>query len=162
MGDPRARFVADSMLGRLARWLRAFGFDVVYHPFADDHQVIAWARERGAIVLTRDTGMPKAPDVRLMFINDDRVEDQLRQVAAETPLDLRAARPMTRCTVCNRELTPASRDEVWRQVPPFVYLTAESYARCPDCGRVYWEGTHASGMRARLAELSRAAAGEQT
>ena len=50
------RFVADSMLGRLAKWLRGFGFDVVYHPFADDHKLIARARERGATVLPRLAG----------------------------------------------------------------------------------------------------------
>jgi uncharacterized protein with PIN domain len=68
------RFVADSMLGRLAKWLRALGFDVLYHPFADDHEVVAWARERGAVVLTRDTGFPDPPDVRIVSIRDDHVE----------------------------------------------------------------------------------------
>ena len=50
------RFVADSMLGRLAKWLRAFGFDVVHHPFAGDHNLIARARERDAMVLTQLAG----------------------------------------------------------------------------------------------------------
>lgn len=151
------RFVADSMLGKLARWLRAFGCDVVYHPFADDHQVVAWARERAAVVLTRDTRIPKPPDVRIMLIEDDDVEDQLRQVVEEAPLDLAEAQPLTRCTVCNGELAAAARDEVWREVPPFIYLTQEQYARCPDCRRVYWEGTHAPRMRRRLAGLTAAA-----
>lgn len=148
------RFVADSMLGRLAKWLRAFGFDVVYHPFADDHDVIARARERRAIVLTRDTGMPKPSDLRQIFINHDHLEDQLAQVVAETPLDLTRARPLTRCTVCNQQLLPATRDEVWDRLPPFIYLTHETYARCPGCDRVYWEGTHVPRLRARLARLA--------
>lgn len=156
------RFVADCMLGRLARWLRAFGFDVVYHPFADDRQVLAWARERGAVLLTRDTNLAQACGLRVLFVAHDRVEDQLRQVAKEAPIDLQRARPLTRCTVCNEVLTPAARDEVWDQVPPFIYLTQERYARCPGCGRVYWEGTHVARMRERLARLQEAAGrGEQ-
>jgi len=147
------RFVADSMLGRLAKWLRAFGFGVLYEPFADDHELIAWARERGAIVLTRDTRFPRPPDVRIIFITHDRVGEQLRQVAREAPLDLDQARLLSRCTVCNQELLAATRDEVWQQVPPFVYLTQESYARCPGCGRVYWEGTHVARMRRQLERL---------
>lgn len=154
------RFVADSMVGRLARWLRALGFDVAYHPFADDHQVIAWARARQAVVLTRDTGMPRPPDVRVVFIRHDKVAAQLAQVAREMPLDLGATRPLTRCTVCNGELAPASRDQVWRQIPPFIYLTHDRFARCPDCGRVYWEGSHAPRIRARV-EALRAAACEE-
>jgi hypothetical protein len=151
------RFVADSMLGRLARWLRAFGFDVEYHSSGDDHEMIARARQRAAIVLTRDTRMPRPSDVRVLFIRCDRVEDQLAQVAAEAPLDLSNARPLTRCTVCNGPLVPATRDDVWDKVPPFVYLTQERYARCPCCGRVYWEGTHAPRIRRQLQRLTVAA-----
>ena len=59
------RFVADSMLGRLAKWLRAFGFDVFYDPSLDDHGVVACARERGAVAFTRDTGFPEPPGGRV-------------------------------------------------------------------------------------------------
>jgi len=149
----RPRFVADSMLGRLARWLRAFGFDVHYHPFADDHQIVATARERGAIVLTRDTRFPDPPDVRIIFIDEDHGEEQLAQLVRDAPLDLGEAPALTRCTVCNEPLAPATRDEVWDRLPPFVYLTHETYARCVGCGRVYWEGTHAPRIRRTLARL---------
>jgi uncharacterized protein with PIN domain len=153
-GGVVSRFVADSMLGRLARWLRAFGFDVWYEPFDDDHQVVARARERKAIALTRDTRFPEPPDVRVILVEDDHVEQQLAQLVQDVPLDLDDARPLTRCTVCNQRLVPATRDEVWDRVPPFVYLTNEAYARCPDCGRVYWEGTHAPRIRRQLARLA--------
>ena len=152
-GTVPPRFVADCMLGRLAKWLRAFGFDVAYDPFADDDQVARSAREREAVLLTRDTRL-RAPGVRAFFIRDDHVEDQLQQVVKELALDLSQARPLTRCTVCNQLLVPATREEVSDRVPPFVYLTQERYACCPGCGRVYWEGTHVSRMRARLAGLA--------
>lgn len=151
------RFVADSMLGRLARWLRAFGFDVFYDPFLDDHGVITCARERRAIALTRDTRFPQPADVRIISVDSDHVTAQLAQVVAETPLDLGEARPLTRCTVCNGSLVPARRDEVWDRIPPYVYLTNETYARCPHCGRVYWEGTHGPRIRGELERLSRLA-----
>jgi uncharacterized protein with PIN domain len=156
-----SHFVADSMLGRLAKWLRAFGFGVCYDPFLDDHEVIALARERGAIALTRDTGFPRPADVRVLFVEHDRLEDQLDQVVRDAPLDLSQARPLTRCTVCNGQLCPAARDDVWDRVPPFIYLTTEDYAECPRCRRVYWEGTHASRIRAQLDRLGRAAGNER-
>jgi len=148
------RFVADSMLGRLAMWLRAFGLDTLYDPALDDHGVIACARARGAIALTRDTRFPQPPDVRIILVKSDHVPEQLNQVVEEAPLDLAQARPLTRCTVCNEELVPVTRGEVWDRIPPFVYLTNETYARCPGCGRVYWEGTHGPRIRAELARLA--------
>jgi uncharacterized protein with PIN domain len=147
------RFVADSMLGRLAKWLRAFGFDVFYDPFLDDHDVVAKARARDAVALTRDTSFPQPSDVTIVFVEDDHLDDQLRQLVRDGVLDMEDARPVTRCTVCNQLLVPARRDEVWSRVPPFVYLTNEDYAQCPDCRRVYWEGTHALRIRRRLDQL---------
>jgi hypothetical protein len=147
------RFVADSMLGRLAKWLRAFGFDVFYDPALDDHAVIAQARNRGAIALTRDTRFPKPFDVRVILIQSDHLNEQIEQVVREAPLDMAEAPALTRCTVCNRNLIPATRDDVWDRIPPFIYLTQEQYAVCPGCGRVYWEGTHAPRMRKQLARF---------
>ncbi len=149
------RFVADAMVGKLAKWLRAFGFDVFYHPFADDEELITVAQERDAILLTRDTLLQEVRGVRTIFIRDDHVGAQLRQVVQEAPLDLSQARPLTRCTACNGALRPAARSEVWERLPPFIYLTQEHYAVCPDCGRVYWEGTHVARLREKLEELMR-------
>jgi len=151
------RFVADCMVGRLAKWLRAFGFDVVYDPFAEDAWVASQAQDSGRILLTRDTGLRYVYGARILFIQSDHVAEQLRQVVEETPLNLNLAQPLTRCTVCNGALVTASRGEVWERVPPFIYLTQERYAACPDCRRVYWMGTHVANMLARLRELKREA-----
>lgn len=148
------RFVADSMLGRLAKRLRAFGFDVFYDPSLDDHEVIAAARKREAIVLTRDTRFPKPYDVKVIVIHSNFVEKQLVELIEAMSLDITQTKPLSRCTVCNQMLTPASRDEVRDRIPPYVYLTQEKYAVCSGCGRVYWEGTHVPRMRAQLTKLS--------
>jgi uncharacterized protein with PIN domain len=155
------RFLADCMVGRLAKWLRAFGCDVVYDPFAEDGWIASQARESGRILLTRDTGMRYVYGVRTLFIHSDHVEEQLRQVVEETPLDLNLAQSLTRCTVCNGELVTAARDDVWERIPSFIYLTQERYAVCPECARVYWMGTHVENMLARLRELKRQAQSER-
>jgi uncharacterized protein with PIN domain len=146
----------------LAKWLRALGFDAAYDPFLADHGVIATARERGAIALTRDTRFPRPADVCVLFVEDDRVEQQLGQVVRDAGVDLAEARPMSRCTVCNDALVRAHRSEVWERVPPFIYLNHERYARCPSCARVYWEGSHALRIRRQLDMLVQQAARERT
>ena len=40
------QFIADAMLGRLARWLRFLGFDVLYFPDISDSELVRIAREQ--------------------------------------------------------------------------------------------------------------------
>ncbi|MGC8936370.1 MAG: DUF5615 family PIN-like protein, partial [Candidatus Methanomethylicaceae archaeon] len=48
------RFVADAMLGRLARWLRLLGYDTAYDQTLDDEKLIEIAKRENRILLTRD------------------------------------------------------------------------------------------------------------
>src|SRR5208283_689191 len=53
------RFVADVMLGSLARWLRILGFDTIYFRVIDDNELIKIALQQERILLTRDTGIAR-------------------------------------------------------------------------------------------------------
>ena len=48
------RFVADAMLGSLARKLRIFGFDTLYFKEGDDTALERLARKEGRIIITSD------------------------------------------------------------------------------------------------------------
>ena len=52
-----AQFVADAMLGKLTKWLRVMGIDVMYDPDAIDAQLLQCAECRGRILLTRDRSL---------------------------------------------------------------------------------------------------------
>ena len=56
------RFVADAMVGKLARWLRVIGVDVLYDPSLDDHELVALARRERRVLLTRDTPLAASSD----------------------------------------------------------------------------------------------------
>jgi uncharacterized protein with PIN domain len=48
------RFACDAMLGGLARWLRAAGYDASWHDGIDDGELIRLARREGRTVLSSD------------------------------------------------------------------------------------------------------------
>lgn len=57
----------------------------------------------------------------------------------------------TRCLVCNGALRPATPDEAATRVPQASRGLPGPVSRCPDCGRVYWHGSHTRRMRETLA-----------
>ena len=150
------RFLADSNVGRLARWLRALGYDAEYEPRLPDPQVVGRALAEGRVLLTRDADMMRrrviaGGAVRAILLRDDRVEEQVRQVVAE--LGLEPGPVLSRCLDCNVELEPRSKAAVIAGLPPHVRLTQVRFSQCPECDRVYWPGTHWQRMRERMAAL---------
>jgi hypothetical protein len=147
------RFFADTMLGKLARWLRVVGCDVAYVPALDDAGLVARAREEGRLILTRDTLLIRRRWAREhhFFVMGDHWRDQLRQVVTAFPAD--PARFLTRCLECNEPLEDVAREAVAGRVPPYVHGTRELFRECPACGRIYWGGTHRERMMAELEKL---------
>ena len=145
------RFVADVMLGRLTRWLRALGYDTSYDSAWDDERLAHIARAEKRILLTRDVQLTRRRGVVSILIQDDKVLNQLRQVIRL--LTLNDALAFTRCIECNAELEELTPTEAAPLVPPFVLNTQTRFRRCPNCGRVYWRGTHWTRMREVLAGL---------
>jgi len=130
------KFVADIMLGRLARWMRLLGFDVLYPDTSDDKELLKFAGER--IILTRDKDLGKKKNV--LLIKSVNVNEQLKQVVNE--LNLKISRPLSRCSVCNQILAEVKKSSVKALVPERIYNNHDTFWRCPDCNRIYWKGSH--------------------
>lgn len=153
--DARPRFIVDAMLGTLARWLRLCGFDTVFDPALDDPEIAARAAREGRVVLTRDRGLlARRLVTRGLLVEDADLGTQLRQVIEAFRLEVPEGALFSRCAACNgavREV--AAKEEVAGRVPPFVLRTHDAFLRCPDCGRIYWAGTHRTLALERLRKL---------
>lgn len=147
------RFIADVMLGRLARWLRLLGFDALYYSNISDNRLLKVAREQGRLILTRDTRLIKIKGVKDYFLirSNDSFEQLIEVIKA---LNLRHFRLLSRCAVCNGLLSRISdKTEVKDSVPEFVFLNFHTFLKCSECGRIYWEGTHPKMFREKLTEV---------
>ena len=132
--------LADAMLGRLAKWLRLMGYDVVYASNDSDHQIAARARAEQRVVLTRDRELARRKGIRCLLVRSDDLEDQLGEVVAALGEPLDQASP--RCPRCNALLREAARDEVRPHVPSYVFRTQRRFNYCPTCDKYYWAGSH--------------------
>ncbi|MEW5746986.1 MAG: Mut7-C RNAse domain-containing protein [Nitrospirota bacterium] len=150
------RFVADVMLGSLATWLRILGFDTLYCNRIDDRTLLRIAAQEQRILLTRDTGIPsRRGNSTVALIRAEEVFEQLAEVLAFLRQSARLpSLPLpARCPRCNGTLEPASREAVAESVPEHVLLSADSFFRCRECGKVYWEGSHANRIKSKLKEV---------
>jgi uncharacterized protein with PIN domain len=139
-------------LGRLVKWLRVIGQDVIYGPHLTGYGLIRAGRAEGRLILTRDRRLKQKQPPPFMFIESDHYREQLRQVIQEC--GLKPGHGMfTRCVTCNTVLQPRSKETVERLVPPYVFSTQEKFSWCPECQRVYWPATHHEKMLRELRTL---------
>jgi uncharacterized protein len=153
MHESPPRFLADRMVGKLARWLRLLGYDTAYLPQLSPEGVMREARQQGRIILTRDSRIVRRKDTPpLLLIESDRFREQLKQVVEALQLDP-VRYLLTRCSECNERLQPIAKDDVRDRVPEYVWQTQEEFRRCPGCRRLYWGATHKERMLEELRRL---------
>lgn len=133
------------MLGGLARWLRAAGYDAEFDAGIDDAPLVARARECGAMLLSSDGGIfqrnvVKNGTVRALFVprGGSRLE-QLAFVMHELHLK---RREIPRCMSCGGELSAVEKESVRPHAPPQAFASCRNFWRCRRCGKLFWDGTH--------------------
>ncbi len=128
------------------------GYDTMFINGAHDDELLKIAWKEGRVLLTRDSGIMKRRVVtsgkaRAIFIETGEVKEQLQQVIDELELEGESD-PFTICMECNTRLVTTEKEEI-----PYVYETRNTFMRCPECGRVYWRGTHWERMVEELGDV---------
>jgi uncharacterized protein with PIN domain len=155
------KFIADSMLGRLARWLRLIGYDTLYYPHIEDSLILRIAREEDRTLLTRDTRLVKVRGLKdFLLLKENDPFDQLKSVILTfslishgTPEKSLNIQELCRCSLCNQVLDSVPKEDAKMHVPEYVFQTSESFKHCKKCGRFYWKGTHHALLQKKLAEI---------
>ena len=143
------------MLGKLAKWLKILGFDTLYFSKIEDSDFLRLAKEEERIILTRDTGLiKKSGKMKKLLIESENWKIQVRQVLDVFDL-WEKANPNSRCVECNVPLKDLPKRKARNLVTSFVYENAESFALCPNCQRIFWQGTHFHNMEYKIQEIFR-------
>lgn len=139
------KFVADTMLGNLARWLRILGYDTLYSSSFEDWKLLRIAEEEGRVLLTRDESLfrrAKAKNLSVVLITSDDIAEMLAYVAFKTGIELSFNPSRTRCPECNTLLMRISKAEALSLLENNVATRYEEFWRCGKCGKIYWQGNH--------------------
>jgi uncharacterized protein len=151
------KFLCDAMLGGLAKWLRAAGYDTYYAregTDVSDRALTLKALQEDRVLLTSDGGFLERKPVRdghvgFMRVPHAPLEGQLRLVVERFDL----VRRQSRCMECNGELETVAPGAVAERVPPGVRLDHDEFFLCRGCGRVFWHGSHWARISGRLSRV---------
>jgi uncharacterized protein with PIN domain len=147
------KFIADAMLGRLARWLRFSGFDTLYYAGISDSRLIRIAKEQDRFILTRDTRLIKIKGLKdyLLIRANDSFQQLLEVIDA---LKLKHFNLLSRCVKCNGQLLRIfDKGDIKNFVPEYIFLNMNVFLKCSDCSRIYWEGSHPKKFREKISDI---------
>lgn len=141
------------MLGRLVRWIRILGYDTVYLLHTDDEVLMKTAATEERILLTMDTELYEKSvlqEIDAYLVKSVDHLEQLVDVATRFDLRFEVDPKASRCPICNSPLRKTSRHEVEGKIPFSSFIHSKDFWRCVGCGKLYWQGSHWKGIRAKL------------
>jgi uncharacterized protein with PIN domain len=147
------KFIVDLPLAGLAKWLRFCGFDAVVQRFSLGAPAEIPAPLSGTYLLTRQQAFKRLPREDLVVLSAADPETQLEEVIRRLKITRAQLHLLSRCGQCNNVLVAIPREQALGLVPEHVFHTQEQFHQCPQCGQVYWPGSHHQGIRARVLEM---------
>ena len=141
------QFFCDVMLGRLAKYLRMLGIDTLYSRSISEASLIKTAANQNRTILTRRTKFLRIKNPPpFFFIKNNNPEIQLKEVINHFNINVDRLKPFRLCLLCNRALKDVDRNLVEGKVPEYIFNQKNRFSQCPNCHRIYWQGTHYKNM----------------
>jgi hypothetical protein len=148
------RFILDVHLGRLAKYLRLCGFDTLYSSHFSDPEIIDISIRDDRIILTRDRLLLKDRRIRRGYrIRSQNHKEQMKEVFKEFDLASRLTL-FSRCIRCNTPLEEVLKNDILHRIQADTTRYYSNFSRCPECDRIYWDGSHYNNMKRFIAEIT--------
>jgi len=148
------KFILDVHLGKLAHYLRIFGFDSKYDNRYKNAVLAANAKKESRIILTRDVNLLKCKSITHGYrVRSQKPETQLVEVLKRFDLK-NLIRPLSRCIVCNGDISKVSKKSISHRLKPKTREYYEEFYRCDSCRNIYWKGSHYQKMERFISRIT--------
>ncbi len=158
------KFLTDGMLGKLSRWLRLAGCDVIYvgdlgiPAENQDTFLIEKAKTEHRVLLTGDIILYRratTKGIKVVFVGGRDVVKQLVEVSKRCGKRIWIDPKNSRCPVCNGVLISTPKSEIKSKVPATVFTKQDKFWLCTQCGKIYWQGKHWESILKMATEYER-------
>ncbi|QLH09781.1 Mut7-C RNAse domain-containing protein [Candidatus Nitrosotenuis sp. DW1] len=154
----KPKFLADAMLGNIARKLRLLGFDCKYFTTIDDDQLLSIAKIENRILVTRDrniTNICKKQNIPAIDLSNIDETSQIVEIYKKTNLNrCKIDMNNVRCTICNGIIRSIEKEKIIKHIPDKVAQNMQQFWICSSCNHIYWEGTHIRNLQKFIDEVN--------
>ena len=120
------KFFADGMLGKLARWLRILGHDVIYSVQFEDSELLELAKREERVLLTKDLELYRraiGKGLDAYYFEGKTESERLAEIAKRYNLPLAVNMNKSHCPICNTKLNIASREQLQSELEKNTFAT---------------------------------------
>ncbi len=134
------KFILTKELGRLARWMRLFGYDTAYFDSDDMKALFVTAFNEKRTIVTKRKNVSAIKTLKVIYVKGDTLKKQLAELKKKAGLKTKGL--FTRCADCNSRVFGIKKASVRGLVPAYVFKTQKKFFQCPSCAKVFWKATH--------------------
>ncbi|MFA6472681.1 MAG: Mut7-C RNAse domain-containing protein [Candidatus Latescibacterota bacterium] len=139
----KTKFIADTHLDKLTKYLRLLGFDCSYNKQYTDTEIIQTAEMEKRIILTKVVSLLKNSNISRGYrIRSHYPLEQVREVMRRFDL-YTCIKPFPRCKVCNVIL---ANGKIINDLEPALPKNCSEFCHCTSCKKILWKGFYTAKL----------------
>ena len=152
MNSERPKFIADTMLLGLGKWLRFLGFFTTIPENFEAARRILQNNPTQIFVTSSPNHFRQITYSSSCLIKKNHIAEQLREIDDRYHI-FQKVKLFSICSRCNLPVQLISRDETLGQIPEAVTGSFEKFWKCPGCQRIYWQGGHIQRLLGKMQRM---------
>ncbi len=147
------RFVLDVHLGKLAGYMRMLGFDTLYRNDYDDPELADISSKQHRILITCDKKLLMRKKILMgYFVRSRKPKEQVKELLVHFNLFDYSHRHAL-CLSCNGKIYAVNKASIQHELLPLTREHYQTFYRCNDCKKIYWEGSHHAQMQQLIQQM---------
>ena len=150
------------MFGKVARWLRLFGYDTLYYNVFDDDDILKVAKAENRIIINKDkllTQRAIKDNIEALYIDEKDLVSRIAVIKKKYSIKTEIQRPPSSnslCPLCNSKIIKVKdKKEIIDKVYESTYNHYNDFWKCsnPECQKIYYVGEHWNDFKTFLIKL---------
>jgi len=139
------KFVCDSMLKKLGKFLRVLGYNtIIVESKIKDEEILEIAMRENRYLISRDKDFNRFKKIydKIIILESNELRGQILELNEKLGNRLDLTPKAKRCILCNGELEVLEdKRKLVGKIPEGVLKRYKRFYVCKNCGQIYWEGS---------------------